>query len=111
VLVLFDDILVFSTNWKDHLQHLEIVLSIIKQNQLFAKFSKCTFGVQQIGYLSHTLSGEGVAMDIEKVEVVNKWSKPTPLKQQRGFLGLIGYYRHFVKCYVHIVVPLTNLLK
>jgi len=111
VLVFVDDILVYNTNWKDHLYHLEVVLKILQKNQLFAKFSKCTFGVQQIGYLGHTLSGDGVAMDTNKLTAVINWLKPKTLKQLRGFLVLIGYYRRFVKGYAQIVAPLSNLLK
>ena len=80
VLVFFDDILVYSANWKDHLYHLEVVLSILKQHQLFARFSKCCFRVQQIDYLRHTLSGSGVAMEGNKLEAIQKWPKPSNLK-------------------------------
>lgn len=67
--------------------------------------------MQQIGYLGHTLSGDGVAMDTEKLESVKDWPQPTNLKQLRGFLGLTGYYRKFFKGYANIATPLTDLLK
>ena len=111
VLVFFDDILVYSVTWKDHLQHLEVVLNILKQHQLFARFSKCCFGLQQIDYLGHTLSGSGIAMDEMKLEAIQRWPIPTNLKQMRGFLGLTGYYRRFIKSYATIAAPLTDLLK
>ncbi|WVZ06579.1 hypothetical protein V8G54_019925 [Vigna mungo] len=77
VLVFFDDILVYSSSWKDHLYHLEVVLRILKQNQLFAKFSKCSFGVQKIGYLGHTLAGNGITMETEKLEAELKLALTT----------------------------------
>jgi len=92
LLLFFYDILVYNINWKDHLQHLEMVLNFLKNNQMFAKISKCTFGVQQINY-GHTLSGDGVTMEVEKLEAIKNWAKPSNLKQLRGFLGLSGYYR------------------
>jgi hypothetical protein len=95
VLVFFDDILIYSSSWKDHLFHLEVVLKLLKQHQLYARLSKCAFGVQMIDYLGHTLSGEGVAMDNSKLEAVLQWPTPATLKQLRGFLGLTGYYRRF----------------
>ena len=107
----FYDILIFSSNWKDHLSHLEVVLNTLKQHQLFARFSKCAFGVREIDYLSHTLSGVGVAIKTMKLQVVLNWPLPISLKQLIGFLGLIGYYRRFVKGYATITTPLTDLLK
>ncbi|GAU45812.1 hypothetical protein TSUD_115000 [Trifolium subterraneum] len=111
VLVFFDDILVYSTNWKDHLTHLEAVLQILEQNTLYVKLSKCAFGVEEIDYLGHVVSGKGVTMEATKVEAVIKWPIPTNLKQLRGFLGLTGYYRRFIKSYAKIAAPLTDLLR
>ncbi|MCH85650.1 enzymatic polyprotein, partial [Trifolium medium] len=111
VLVFFDDILVYSTTWKDHLIHLESVLQLLQQNALYVKLSKCAFGVEEIEYLGHVVSGKGVAMEATKVQAVLKWPKPTNLKQLRGFLGLTGYYRRFIKSYAKIASPLTDLLK
>ena len=105
VVVFFDDILVYSANWKDHLYHLEVVLNILRKHKLFARFSKCCFGVQQIDYLGHTLSGSGIAMDANKLEAVQNWPKPMNLKQLRGFLGLTNYCRNLLS---H-VLPLQHL--
>jgi hypothetical protein len=111
VLVFFDDILVYSTTWKEHLQHLESVLQVLQQNTLYVKLSKCAFGVEEIEYLGHVVSGKGVAMEATKVEAVNNWPTPKNLKQLRGFLGLTGYYRRFIKSYAKIAAPLTDLLR
>ncbi|WVZ14926.1 hypothetical protein V8G54_012492 [Vigna mungo] len=71
----------------------------LEQHQLFAKLSKCSFGLPQVDYLGHTVSGLGVAMDTSKLQAVMDWPGPTSLKQLRGFLGLTGFYRRFIKNY------------
>ena len=107
----FDDILVYSPSWCMHLKHLERVLQLLQQNKLYAKFSKCSFGQQQVDYLGHTVSATGIAMDESKIKAVMAWPVPKNLKQLRGFLGLTGYYRRFIKHYATLAGPLTELLK
>ncbi|PNX78745.1 retrotransposon-related protein, partial [Trifolium pratense] len=111
VLVFFDDILIYSSNWQDHLKHLDAVLQVLQENTLFVKLSKCSFGVLEIEYLGHMVTGQGVSMDKDKVQAVLEWPIPGNVKQLRGFLGLTGYYRRFIKSYAKIASPLTDLLK
>ena len=66
VLVFFDDILVFSSNFSDHLSHLKIVLEVLKSHQLYAKQSKCVFGCAEVEYWGHIISGNGVKVDPKK---------------------------------------------
>jgi hypothetical protein len=73
VLVFFDDILVYSRSWEDHLKHLELTLKILQQNHLFVKLSKCSFGQQQVDYLGHLISNLGVETDPSKVKSVQEW--------------------------------------
>ena len=111
VLVFFDDILVYSPSFSAHLKHLETVLQTLQTHTLFVKLSKCSFGSQEVDYLGHTVSGSGVAMDKSKIQSVLDWPVPGNLKQLRGFLGLTGYYRRFIKSYAQIATSLTDLLK
>ena len=111
LLVFFDDILVYNCSLEDHLLHLHKVLITMKANSLFAKKSKCYFGVSMVEYLGHFISKEGVSTDPAKVHTIDQWPLPQTLKQLRGFLGLIGYYIRFVKGYGGIAKPLTNMLK
>ncbi|KAL0331636.1 UNVERIFIED_CONTAM: Transposon Ty3-G Gag-Pol polyprotein [Sesamum angustifolium] len=111
ILVFFDDMLVYSKTWEEHLQQLQLTLEVLRKNQLFAKRSKYDFGKQSVEYLGHIISVNGVATDPSKVECMKSWPLPKDVKGLRGFLGLTGYYRKFLKDYGTISRPLTELLK
>jgi len=111
VLVFFDDILIYSYSWADHLRHLRVVLALLRHHRLFVKRSKCSFGVDSVSYLGHIISAAGVAMDPAKVKAIHDWPQPRSARAVRGFLGLAGYYRKFIRNYGTIAAPLTALLK
>jgi hypothetical protein len=110
VLVFFDDILIYRKTWIDHLNHVDQVLRLLSQHQLFLKQSKFSFGATKVEYLGHLVGKDGVRVDLRKIEAMQDWSHPKTLKRLRGFLGLTGYYRKFVKNYGNIAAPLTALL-
>ncbi|XP_024156291.1 uncharacterized protein LOC112164308 [Rosa chinensis] len=110
-LVFFDDILVYSQTLEDHLKHLELVFERLQQHSLKVKESKCSFGVPKVEYLGHVISAAGVAVDPTKIECIQQWPQPKTLKELRGFLGLAGYYRKYVKSFGIIAKPLTDMLK
>lgn len=110
-LVFFDDILIYSKSLSDHIIHLEAVLEVLRQNQLYAKLSKCTFGQDKIEYLGHVISSEGVATDPSKIEIIKQWPSPSNPTQLRAFLGMTGYYRRFIQGYGIICKPLFKSLK
>lgn len=110
LLVFFDDILIYSATWEDHLKHLREVFQILHREQLYLKPSKCTFGATVIEYLGHFIFAEGVSTDPRKIESIIKWPTPTVQKQLRSFLGLANYYRWFILSYNIIARPLKNLL-
>jgi hypothetical protein len=96
VLVFFDDILIFSSSWSEHLHHIREVLSIMRTHQLFLKHSNCSFGEESVSYLGHVVSAACVAMDVSKVQAIIDWPRPRSVCALRGFLGLAGYYRRFI---------------
>ncbi|GJU97129.1 ty3-gypsy retrotransposon protein [Tanacetum coccineum] len=111
VLVFFDDILIYSHTHEQHYDHLHHVFSVLTKHKYYAKLSKCIFCVHEVQYLGHVISSKGVATDPEKLKAIQEWPKPNSITGLRGFLGLTGYYRRFVKGYAHIATPLTDMLQ
>jgi hypothetical protein len=111
VLVFFDDILIYSKNYQEHIQHIALVLKRLQDHHWQVKKSKCAFAQQTIAYLGHLISAAGVSTDPEKIHTIREWPVPTTAKELRSFLGLSGYYKKFVKHYGIIAKPLTNLLR
>ncbi|KAL0402639.1 UNVERIFIED_CONTAM: Transposon Ty3-I Gag-Pol polyprotein, partial [Sesamum latifolium] len=101
----------FRTSPEEHEQHLRTVLQILREKQLYAKFSKCEFWMEEIAFLGHVVSKEGVQPDPAKVRAILGWEPPKNVSEVRSFLGLAGYYRRFVKDFSVVAKPLTNLLK
>jgi hypothetical protein len=111
VVVFIDDILIYSKNEEEHAQHLRIVLTRLREHQLYAKFSKCAFWLEEIQFLGHILFAKGIAVDPSKIKDILEWKPPTTVHQVRSFLGLAGYYRQFIPDFSKLVKPITSLLK
>ncbi|MCO5577822.1 hypothetical protein L7F22_031656 [Adiantum nelumboides] len=111
VLLFFDDILIYSKDKADHEGHVRKVLEILRQHQLYAKESKCTFFFPQVSYLGFIISADGISVDPEKIKDIVEWPQPSSISKVRGFLGITGWYRIFVKDYALIAAPLIGLLK
>ena len=87
------------------------MLKLLEEKQLYAKTSKCFFGVQGVEYLGHIVSHEGVKVDPNKIKSIKEWKIPTSIKHLREIVRLTRYYCKFVKNYGRITTPLTTLLK
>lgn len=111
VLVFFDDILIYSRSYEEHVEHIRMVLQLLSRDQWKVNLSKCTFAQRQVHYLGHIISQQGVATDPAKVTAVMNWPTPANVKELRGFLGLAGYYRKFIQHFGIIARPLTDLLE
>ena len=109
VVVFIDDILVYSKTTTDHVEHLRIVLRTLREHQLYAKFKKCSFWMEQISFLGHVIDDVGLHVDPEKIEAIVFWKTPKTVTEVKSFLGLAGYYRRFIEGFSKRARPMTQL--
>jgi hypothetical protein len=109
VIVFIDDILIYSRNEEEHGRHLRVILELLRTEKLYAKFSKCEFWIQEVKFLGHVVSREGIHVDPSKIEAIENWRTPKTPTEIRQFLGLAGYYRRFIANFSKLAKPLTAL--
>ncbi|GJZ19441.1 putative reverse transcriptase domain-containing protein [Tanacetum coccineum] len=109
VIVFIDDILIYSKSEEEHEAHLKTILDLLKEEKLYAKFSKCEFWLKEVQFLGHVVNRDGIHVDPSKVESVKNWKTPESPTEIRSFLGLAGYYRRFIENFSKITKPLTLL--
>ncbi|GJX31916.1 retrotransposon protein, putative, ty3-gypsy subclass [Tanacetum coccineum] len=97
VIVFIDDILIYSKTQEEHVECLRLVLGLLKEEKLYAKFSKCEFWLREVQFLGHVINGNGIHVDPSKIEGVKNWKAPRTPTEVRSFLGLAGYYRRFIE--------------
>ncbi|CAI7732403.1 unnamed protein product [Closterium sp. NIES-54] len=111
VVVYLDDILIYSRDMKQHIEHLRRVFKILRREKFYVKLSKSEFALKKVQFLGHMVSTQGVHVDPKKIEAVHTWKTPENVKELQQFLGFANYYNRFVPQYAKIATPLTNLLK
>ena len=111
VMTYLDNIIIFSENESQHLEHLETVFSHLREAGLEMKWSKCDFFKSEIHYLGHLISPEGISPLPNKLDCIQHMPAPKNAKEIKQFLGLSGYYRKFVPRFADISRPLTTLTK
>ena len=106
-----DDIIIFSKTPQEHLSHIRLVFEKLKATNLSMKNSKCNFFLKEIQYLGHILSTTSIRPLSSKPHAIQHMNPPMTPKQVRAFLGLVGYYRKFIKGFAKIAKPLTLLTR
>jgi hypothetical protein len=111
LIVLWDDILIYSKYEKDHEKRLRMVLQVLKEHRLYAKLRKCSFYERQIHYLGHIILEEGIEVDPKKIKSIEGWSIVRNFLEVRSLMGITSYYRRFVKGFSKIAHPINYLQK
>ena len=111
IVVYFDDILIYSANQEEHLQHAKEVLSVLRREKFYAATKKCIFMSPKVLLLGYVISGAGLEVDEEKVQAVREWPTPKNLKEVRSFHGLASFYRNFIANFSSIIAPITDCMK
>ncbi|GJU96125.1 putative reverse transcriptase domain-containing protein [Tanacetum coccineum] len=109
VIVFIDDILIYSKTRDEHVEHLRLVLGLLKKEKLYAKFSKCEFWLREVQFLGHVINGNEIHVDPSKIEAVKNWKAPKTPTKVCLFLGLARYYRRFIENFSKIAKSLTIL--
>lgn len=109
--VYLDDIIIFSTSIEEHLISIERVFRKLQEANLKVQLDKCEFMRKEIEYLGHVVTSEGVKPNPNKIKAIKQFPVPKTTKQIKQFLGLVGYYRKFIKDFAHIAKPMTTQLK
>ncbi|MFN9965217.1 MAG: reverse transcriptase domain-containing protein, partial [bacterium] len=106
-----DDILIFSKSPQEHVQHVAAVLQELEKNQFLIKLKKCDFFKQELLYLGHIISADGIKPDPKKVEAVKNFPKPTTVQTLKSFLGMVNWFHRSIKDLAKVASPLTDLLQ
>lgn len=110
LLVYLDDIIIYSPDFSSHRQHLEKVFERLWPHGLKLRLGKCNLFQQEVKFLGHVVDKNSVKPDPEKLSAVRDWPVPSTIGQVRAFLGLVGYYSHFVLNFARVARPLNQLL-
>ncbi|XP_040994264.1 uncharacterized protein LOC121240799 [Juglans microcarpa x Juglans regia] len=111
VVVYFDDILLYSQDERQHMEHLREVLSVLRENKLYINLKKCNFLTSRLLFLGFVVGEEGVHVDEEKVRTIREWPRPSTITQVRSFHGLATFYRRFIRNFSTLAAPITECMK
>ena len=111
MVVYFDDILIYSKSLKEHIEHVHLVLGVLRKGCLYTNLKKCSFCTHQLIFLGFVVSAKGIEVDEEKVKEIKEWPMPRGVGDVRSFHGLASFYRQFVRDVSTIIALLTEVIK
>ena len=111
VVVVVDDILIYSKSEEENEDHLRVVLQILRDHQLYAKFRKYEFWLTEVKFLGHVMSASSMSVDLEEIKAIMSWERPKSVFEIRSFLGLAGYYRRFIEDFSRLATSMTRLTR
>ena len=109
--VYLDDILVFSKTKEEHIKHLEIIFDALEKHNFKLNHKKCKFLEREVNFLGFHISQEGISTQVQKIKAINRISVPASKEELRRFLGMVSFYRRFIKDFTKLALPLLSLLK
>ncbi|GJX79171.1 putative reverse transcriptase domain-containing protein [Tanacetum coccineum] len=109
VIVFIDDILIYSKTREEHVDHLRLVLELLRKEKLYDKFSKCEFWLREVQFLGHVINGNRIHVDPCKIEAVKNWKALRMPFEVRSFSGLAGYYRRFIENFSKIAIQVNEM--
>jgi hypothetical protein len=98
-IIFLDDILICSKLEEGNEKHLRMVLQLLRDHQLYSKFTKCSFYHKKIHYLGHIVSKEGITIDPKNINSIEGWPTPRNVLKVSSFMGLLGYYMKFIEVF------------
>jgi hypothetical protein len=111
VVAYLDDILIYSTNEKDHIKQVNLVLETLEKASMRINGPKCTFHTKEMEFLGYIISLNKIKMDPKKVQAIQDWPVPRNVTEVQEFIRFANFYRRFIKDYSGIIIPLTNLIR
>ena len=111
VVVFLDDILIYSNNLEEHYRLLQLVFQRLQGHAFYCKLKKCSFLQQSTTFLGFDLTGNGIAINEDKLKAVSAWPVPKDIKQVQSFIGFVQFFRKFIKGFPQLAAPLTELTK
>ena len=106
-----DDILIYSTNEKEHEDHVRMVLQRLQDFGLYCKAEKCHCGVREVGSLGFVINSDGIGMESDRISTIEDWPTAESVWDVQVLLGFANFYRRFIRIYAKVTAPISNLLK